>query len=113
MKLENKLDKLNLNLFFEKMKSINEFHDDTNSDKLLLLYENIKKEILIFKSDNQKNGFYFDIKLNEKQRKIKIFLTLLKNSDINKHNADINFIIICEENYPEKEPKVFCASNVI
>ena len=95
------------------MKSINEFHENTNSDKLLSLYEKIKKEILLFKSDNQNNGYYFDTKLNEKQRKVKIFLTLLKNSDINIHNEDINFIIICEENYPEKEPKIFCASNVI
>ena len=95
------------------MKSINEFNENTNSDKLLSLYEKIKKEILIFKSDNQNKGYYFDTKLNEKQRKVKIFLTLLKKSDINIHNEDINFIIICEENYPEKEPKVFCASNVI
>ena len=42
------------------MKSINEFNENTNSDKLLSLYEKIKKEILIFKSDNQNKGYYFD-----------------------------------------------------
>lgn len=88
-------------------------NNSTTDNNLLLLYEQIKKEILLFKSDNPKEHYYFDIKLNEKEKIIKIFLTLLKNTEINPHNEDINFIIICEENFPEKEPKVFCASNVI
>ena len=82
------------------------------SNKLSLLYEKLKNEILIFKSENSQKGYNFDIKLNEKERKIKIFLTLIKNSEINNHNEDIDFIILCEEIYPEKEPKVFCVTNV-
>ena len=86
---------------------------DSNINKLSLLYEETKKEILIFKSDYPEKGYYFDIKLNEREKKVKIFFTLIKKSEINSHNEDIDFIIICEEDYPEKEPKVFCVTNVI
>ena len=86
---------------------------DSKVNKLSLLYEEIKNEILKFKSDYPEKGYYFDMKLNEKEKKVKIFLTLLKKTEINSHNEDIDFIIICEENYPDKEPKVFCITNVI
>ena len=92
---------------------INNNEQKNTTNKLSLLNESIKKEIFLFKSEHSKEGYYFDIKLNEKQKKIKIFLTLLQNSEINIHNEDIDFIIVCGENYPEKEPKVFCITNVI
>ena len=108
----------NLKLFifkfiFKFMEIQAENQKDSNNNKLSLLYAKINNEILIFKSDYGEQGYYFDIKLNEKEKKVKIFLTLLKKSKINTHNEDIDFIIICEEYYPEKEPKVFCFSNVI
>lgn len=82
-------------------------------EKITLLYDSIKKEIDNFKSNQQNAGYLFDTKLNEKDKKVKIFLTLLKKSEINPHNEDLDFIIFCEENYPAKEPKVFCITNVI
>ena len=85
----------------------------SNPDKLSTLYESIKKEIISYKLSNSKRGYYFDIKLNEKTKEIKIFLTLTKKTEINHHEEDIDFIIICEENFPVKEPKVFCLTNVI
>ena len=95
------------------MESNDQLQNNSNTSKLSLLYEEIKKEIILFKSENPKRGYNFDIKLNEKEKKVKVFLTLLKKSEINSHNEDIEFIIICEELFPEKEPKVFCVSNVI
>ena len=90
-------------------------HKDNNQkmEKITLLYDSIQKEIYSFKTQHLNVGYLFDIKLNEKEKKVKIFLTLIKKSEINPHNEDIDFIIICEENYPVKEPKVFCISNVI
>jgi len=85
----------------------------SNQDKLLVLYESIKKEIISYKLSNSERGYYFDIKLNEKTKEIKIFLTLTKKTEINHHEEDIDFLIICEENFPLKEPKVFCLTNVI
>ena len=82
-------------------------------EKIVLLYDSIKKEIYTFKTNHQNVGYLFDTKLNEKDKKVKIFLTLLKKSEINPHNEDLDFIIVCEENYPTKEPKVFCITNVI
>ena len=84
-----------------------------NQDKLLMLYESIKKEIISNKLSNSKRGYYFHIKLNEKTKEIKIFLTLTKKTEVNHHEEDIDFLIICEENFPVKEPKVFCLTNVI
>ena len=89
----------------------------SNQDKLSTLYESIKKEIISYKLSNSERGYYFDIKLNEKTKEktkeIKIFLTLTKKTEINHHEEDIDFLIICEENFPVKEPKVFCLTNVI
>ena len=64
------------------MKSINEFHENTNSDKLLPLYEKIKKEILIFKSDNQNKGYYFDTKLSPNIRNIYNKYLISKNINL-------------------------------
>ena len=85
----------------------------SNQDKLSTLYESIKKEIISYKFSNSKRGYYFDIKLNEKTKEIKIFLTLTKKTEVNHHEEDIDFLIICDENFPVKEPKVFCLTNVI
>ena len=85
----------------------------SNQDKISVLYESIKKEIISYKLSNSKRGYYFDIKLNEKVKVIKIFLTLLRKTEINHHEEDIDFLIICDENFPVKEPKVFCLTNVI
>ena len=93
---------------------INDNKDNNQKiEKIKLLYDSIQKEIYSFKTKHPNVGYLFDIKLNEKEKKVKIFLTLIKKSEINPHNEDIDFIIICEENYPVKEPKVFCISNVI
>ena len=93
---------------------VNARKDNNQSmEKISLLYDIIKKDVNSFKLKHSNAGYLFDIKFNEKDKKVKVFLTLLKKSETNPHNEDIDFLIECEENYPQKEPKVFCITNVI
>ena len=86
--------------------------DKTMEDKFLLTLNIIKKDIYNFISKSIKNGFYFNIKLNEKNKKIKVFVTLINNSDTNYRNDDIDFLIETNEEYPKRPPMVFCLSCV-
>jgi hypothetical protein len=81
-------------------------------DKLSLALNLIKNDIHNFIYNTNKKGFVFKIKVNEKTKKIKIFVTLLNNSDINKRYEDIDFLIVTNEEYPQKAPKVFSLSCV-
>ena len=92
--------------------SSNIIKDKTIEDKLLLTLNIIKKDIYNFISKYIKNGFYFNIKLNEKNKKIKVFVTLINNSDTNYRNDDIDFLIEINEEYPKRPPMVFCLSCV-
>ena len=89
-----------------------ETSNELKIDNLTLIYDSLKEEIHQFLSENPKKGYYFNIKLCEKENKIKIFLTLLKKTEINSKKEDINLLILLEENYPEKAPKIFFISNV-
>ena len=70
------MKKLKLFIFkfiFKFMEIQAENQKDSNNNKLSLLYEKINNEILIFKSDYGEQGYYFDIKLNEKEKRSKYF----------------------------------------
>jgi hypothetical protein len=81
-------------------------------DKLSLVLNLIKQDIHNFIYKSNKKGFIFKIKVNEKAKKIKIFVTLLNSSDINKRYEDIDFLIVTNEEYPQKAPMVFSLSCV-
>ena len=67
-----------------------------------IIREEIKNE---FK--NNKNIYIYD-KISVKYSIIEIFVILLKNSDYNKREIDITFLIIIKEDFPINAPLVFC-----
>jgi ubiquitin-protein ligase len=81
-------------------------------DNLSLAYLQIKKELYYFLSSSVKKGFHFNLKLDEKNRKIRLFVTLLNDTDTNNIDSEIDFLILVNEEYPEKPPMVFCLSSV-
>ena len=96
------------NSYFKKNDILEKNIEDKLSNNLNL----IKKDLHNFISKSIKRGFKFNIKLNEKKKRIKLFITLINNSDTNKRNEDIDFLIEANEDYPEKPPMVFCLSCV-
>ena len=96
------------NSYFNK----NDILEKNIEDKLSIKLNLIKKELHYFISKSIKRGYKFNIKLNEKKKRIKLFITLINNSDTNKRNEDIDFLIEANEEYPEKPPMVFCLSCV-
>lgn len=97
------------------MNNINFLDSDKNKNKqdnLSLAYLKIKKELFYFLSSSIKKGFHFNLKLDEKNRKIRLFVTLLNNTDANNKDSEIDFLILADEEYPEKPPMVFCLSSV-
>ena len=81
-------------------------------DNLSLAYLQIKKELYYFLSSSVKKGFHFNLKLDEKNRKIRLFVTLLNDTDTNNKDSEIDFLILADDEYPEKPPMVFCLSSV-
>lgn len=81
-------------------------------DRLTLTLNAIKKDLHNFISKSDKIGYRINIKLNEKKKKIKLFITLLNNSDTNDRNEDIDFLIEINENFPDNPPIVFGISCV-
>ena len=81
-------------------------------DNLSLAYLQIKKELYYFLSNSVKKGFHFNLKLDEKNRKIRLFVTVLNDTDTNNTDSEIDFLILVNEEYPEKPPMVFCLSSV-
>lgn len=70
------------------------------------------KEDLIMAFPQEKSDFYVYTKYSEKERILKIFVSLLKNTQINYREININFLIIINEEYPSKPPMVFCLTDV-
>ena len=71
------------------------------------------KEELLMKYPQEISEFYVYNKYNEKQRILKIFVTLLKETKINYREFNINFLLELNEEYPKKAPLVFCFTDVI
>ena len=78
--------------------------EDKNKIKHIeqIIREEIKNE---FK--NNKNIYIYD-KISVKYSIVEIFVILLKNSDYNKREIDITFLIIIKEDFPINAPLVFC-----
>lgn len=87
-------------------------NNDIIEDKLKFSLNTIRKDLHNFISKSNKKGYKLNIKINEKTQKIKLFITLVNNSDTNDRNEDIDFLIEMNENFPENPPHVFCISCV-
>ena len=89
-------------------KTKNEFNKYQSYEKNRIKYieQIIRKEIQNdFK--NNKNIYIYD-KLSKKYNIIEIFIILLSNSEYNKRDIDITFLLIIKEDYPKSPPLVFC-----
>ena len=78
---------------------------------MLSMVSSIKEE-LIMAFPQETSDFYVYTKYSEKDRILKIFVSLLKNTQINYREMNINFLIIVNEEYPNKPPMVFCLTDV-
>ena len=84
---------------------------DVLNEYMLSTISSIKEEILM-NFPQETSDFYIYTRYNQKDRILKIFVTLLKNSKINYRENNINFLVIINEEYPNKAPFVFCFTNV-
>ena len=109
MENQKKINEKAINYSYIKNKDIKEIPLDDKLSKALNL---IKKDIFNFLSKSIAKGFILSIKINDKKKLIKLFITLIKNSDTNERNEDIDFLIEADREYPEKPPMVFCLSCV-
>ena len=71
------------------------------------------QEDLLMKFPQEISEFYVYNKYSEKERILKIFVTLLKETKINYREFNINFLITINEEFPTKAPLVFCFTDVI
>ena len=70
------------------------------------------KEDLIMNFPQETSEFYVYTKYSEKDRILKIFVSLLKETKINYREMNINFLIIINEEFPNKPPMVLCLTDV-
>ena len=102
-----------------EIKGCREVKDFIN-DYMISMVNTIKdgKNIIIFfielaqKFPTKKNEYYSYIKYNEIEREIKIFFKFYPNTKLNKREKEIYFIIIINEEYPQKAPIVQCIYDV-
>ena len=85
---------------------------DVLNEYMLSTVSSIKEELLM-KYPQEISEFYVYNKYNEKERILKIFVTLLKETKINYREFNINFLLELNEEYPKKAPLVFCFTDVI
>jgi len=85
---------------------------DVLNEYMLSTVSSIKEELLM-KYPQEISEFYVYNKYNEKERILKIFVSLLKETKINYREFNINFLLELNEEYPKKAPLVFCFTDVI
>ena len=85
---------------------------DVLNEYMLSTVSSIKEELLM-KYPQEISEFYIYNKYNEKDRILKIFVSLLKETKINYREFNINFLLELNEEYPKKPPLVFCFTDVI
>ena len=84
---------------------------DILNEYMLSTVSSIKEDLLL-KFPQEISEFYVYYKYNEKERILKIFVTLLKETKINYREFNIHFLIEVNEEYPKKAPLVFCFTDV-
>ena len=79
-----------------------------SKNKMLYIVKKIKEEISQNFSKEQK--IYICNRFCKKNSILKIFATLLSNTEYNKRDIDITYLIIVKEDYPNSPPYIFCLS---
>lgn len=90
----------------------NENQEEELLNEYMLSTINSIKEEFLLKYPQETSNFYVYTKYNEKLHLFKIFITLLRNTPINKRDNSINFLITLDKEYPAKPPMVFCLTDV-
>ena len=85
--------------------------EDYLDEYMLSTVSSIREE-LIMKFPQEKSGFYVYTKYSKKDRILQIFISLPKESKINSLEVTINFLLIVNEEFPNKPPLVFCLTDV-
>ena len=95
------------------MDNIDNQNQDTDliNEYMLSTITTIKEDFLM-KYPQETSNFYVYTKYNEQIHLFKIFVTLLKETKINKREININFLIILDKEFPAKPPMVFCTTDV-
>ena len=99
-----------------------EYYSDDNEDNqnqetdlineyMLSTITSIKEDFLL-KYPQETSNYYVYTKYNEKIHLFKIFVTLLKETKINKRDINITFLITLDKEFPAKPPMVFCLTDV-
>lgn len=86
--------------------------EEVLNEYMLSTVSSIKEELLM-KYPQEISDFFVYHKYNNKERTLKIFVTLLKETKINYRENNINFLIEITEEFPTKAPLVFCFTDVI
>jgi hypothetical protein len=88
-----------------------EEEEDYLDEYMLSTVSSIKEELII-NFPQETSDFYVYTKYSQKDRILKIFVSLNKDSKINSREMTINFLIIVNEGFPNKPPLVFCLTDV-
>ena len=89
-----------------------EKESEDHLDEYMLSTISLINEELIMKFPQEKSDFYVYTKYSKKDRILKIYVSLAKESKINSREMTINFLIIVNEEFPNKPPLVFCFTDV-
>ena len=81
-------------------------------DEYMLSTISAIREEVIMKFPQEKSDFYVYTKYSKKDRILQIYVSLAKESKINSREMAINFLIIINEEFPNKPPLVFCFTDV-
>ena len=85
--------------------------EDFLDEYMLSTVSSIKEELII-NFPQETSDFYIYTKYSQKDRILKIFVCLNRGSSINHREMNINFLMIVNEEFPNKPPLVFCSSDV-
>mgnify|MGYP002626142830 CR=1 FL=1 len=86
--------------------------EDVLDQNMLSTVSSIKKE-LSTKFPQETSDYFVFSKYSKNDRILRIFVSLAKQTKINGRKNSINFIIVINEEYPNRAPMVFCLSDVI
>jgi hypothetical protein len=81
-------------------------------DEYMLSTVSSIKEDLIINYPQETSDFYVHTKYSQIDRILKIFVCLNRASSINHREMNINFLMIVNEEFPNKPPLVFCLTDV-
>jgi hypothetical protein len=85
--------------------------EDYLDEYMLSTVSSIKEELII-NFPQETSDFYVYTKYSQKDRILKIFVSLNRASSINHREMNINFLMIVNEEFPNKPPLIFCLTDV-